>query len=46
MYCIHTCTTNVDITVIDYVIDRSHVVEYSRDFYCMFVVVERLDCNC
>ena len=32
MYCIHVYTTHADIMAIDYVIDRSRVVEDSRDF--------------
>ena len=43
-YCIHAYTTHVDITDIDYVIDRSRVVEYSRERFCtacslLFVLV-------
>ena len=38
-----TCTvymhTHVDITAIDYVIDRSCVVEHSRDWYRVFTVL-------
>ena len=31
MYCTHAYTTQVDITDTDYIIDRSRVVDYSRD---------------